>query len=222
MQLAYAVQPEPEGLARVFALGEAFLDGGPGALVLGDTLVHGQGMGAQLRRFRDLEGAAGFGCWVKDPSAYGVVEIAADGGVLSLEQKPHRPRSNFAVAGLYFYDATVMERVQSLQPSARGELEIADLNRSYLEDGMLQVEVLGRATAWLGTATFEDLAASGDFIRTLQQRHGLLIGSPEEAAWRQGYLGDEELRARAEPLLTSGYGRILLDMLERECADRPV
>lgn len=222
VNLSYTVQPSPDGLAQAFVLAEEFLAGEPAALVLGDNLFYGHGMGAQLTRFRDLEGAAVFGYWVKDPSAYGVVEMGANGKAVSLEEKPAQPRSNLAVPGLYFYDDTVVERSKALRPSPRGELEITDLNRTYLEDDALQVEVLTRGTAWLDTGTFDDLAAAGDFIRTVQQRQGLLIGSPEEVAWRRGYLDDEELRERAEPLVKSGYGRNLLDMLERERADRPV
>ncbi|WP_422115764.1 glucose-1-phosphate thymidylyltransferase RfbA [Brachybacterium sp. UNK5269] len=222
VNLEYTVQPSPDGLAQAFTLGEEFLDGDKAALVLGDNLFYGQGMGAQLRRHQDLEGAAVFGYWVNDPTAYGVVEMGADGRAISLEEKPTLPRSNLAVPGLYFYDESVVERAKALQPSARGELEITDLNRTYLEDGSLHVEVLTRGTAWLDTGTFEDLAAAGEFIRTVQKRQGLSIGAPEEVAWRMGYLSDEELRERALPLVKSGYGRYLLDALEREIADRPL
>ncbi|WP_345076205.1 glucose-1-phosphate thymidylyltransferase RfbA [Brachybacterium paraconglomeratum] len=222
VNLEYTVQPSPDGLAQAFTLGEEFLQGGKAALVLGDNLFYGQGMGAQLRRYEDLVGAAVFGYWVNDPRAYGVVEMGQDGRAVSLEEKPSAPRSNYAVPGLYFYDETVVERAKALRPSERGELEITDLNRGYLEDGSLHVEVLTRGTAWLDTGTFDDLAAAGDFIRTVQQRQGLTIGAPEEVAWRMGYLSDEELRERALPLVKSGYGRFLLDALERELADRPL
>ena len=213
VNLQYVVQPSPDGLAQAFVLGKEFLDGGPAALVLGDNLFYGQGMGTQLRRYRELDGAAVFGYWVKDPTAYGVVEIDDTGRALSLEEKPARPRSNLAVPGLYFYDDTVVSRAEALTPSARGELEITDLNRSYLEEGTLQVEVLTRGTAWLDTGTFDDLAAAGEFIATVQKRQGLSIGSPEEVAWRQGLLTDDELRERAEPLVKSGYGAYLIDLL---------
>lgn len=216
VRLEYVVQPSPDGLAQAFVLGEEFLDGHRSALILGDNLFHGQGMGTQLRRYAEVEGAAVFGYWVSDPRAYGVVEVGEGGRAVSLEEKPAEPRSNLAVPGLYFYDETVVERAKALVPSARGELEITDLNRGYLEDGSLRVEVLTRGTAWLDTGTFDDLAAAGEFIRTVQKRQGLSIGAPEEVAWRMGYLTDEELRERAEPLVKSGYGRYLLDVLDRE------
>ena len=220
VNLEYVAQPSPDGLAQAFVLGKDFLAGGSAALVLGDNLFYGHGMGTKLRRYRDLEGATVFGYWVNEPSAYGVVEIDESGRALSLEEKPEEPRSNLAVPGLYFYDDTVVERAEALKPSARGELEITDLNRSYLEEGKLQVEVFTRGTAWLDTGTFDDLAAAGEFIRTVQHRQGLSIGAPEEVAWRMGYIDDEGLRKRAEPLVKSGYGRYLLDVLDRELADR--
>ena len=214
--LQYVAQPSPDGLAQAFVLGEEFLDGEKAALVLGDNLFYGQGMGAQLRRYSEVDGAAVFGYWVGDPRAYGVVEMGEDGRALSLEEKPAEPKSNLAVPGLYFYDETVVERAKVLEPSARGELEITDLNRTYLEDGTLQVEVLTRGTAWLDTGTFDDLAAASEFIRTVQKRQGLSIGAPEEIAWRRGDLTDDELRERAQPLVKSGYGQYLLDVLDRE------
>ncbi len=220
VELQYVVQPSPDGLAQAFVLGEEFLDGERAALVLGDNLFYGQGMGSQLRRYTEVDGAAVFGYWVADPTAYGVVEMGEDGKAVSLEEKPAEPRSNLAVPGLYFYDDTVVERAKALRPSPRGELEITDLNRSYLDDGSLNVEVLTRGTAWLDTGTFDDLAAAGDFIRTVQKRQGLSIGAPEEVAWRMGFLSDDELRERAEPLVKSGYGAYLLDALDRERLER--
>ncbi|MDK7743080.1 glucose-1-phosphate thymidylyltransferase RfbA [Helcobacillus massiliensis] len=214
--LQYVTQPSPDGLAQAFILGEDFLQGEGAALILGDNLFYGQGMGTQLRRYSDVDGAAVFGYWVSDPTAYGVVEMNSDGKAVSLEEKPRQPKSNLAVPGLYFYDSTVVDRAKSLKPSARGELEITDLNRLYLEDDALHVEVLTRGTAWLDTGTFDDLAAAGEFIRTVQKRQGLSIGAPEEVAWRMGYIDDDGLRERAEPLVKSGYGRYLLDVLERE------
>lgn len=216
VDLRYAVQPSPDGLAQAFLIGEQFLAGERAALVLGDNLFYGVGMGTQLRRHAQVEGAAVFGYRVADPTAYGVVEVGEDGRALSLEEKPQRPRSNLAVPGLYFYDTTVVERAKRLRPSARGELEITDLNRSYLEDGSLLVEVLDRGTAWLDTGTFDDLAAAGEFIRTVQKRQGLSIGAPEEVAWRMGYIDDDGLRERAQPLVKSGYGKYLLGLLEAE------
>ncbi|WP_246956600.1 glucose-1-phosphate thymidylyltransferase RfbA [Brachybacterium sp. Marseille-Q7125] len=216
ISIRYTTQPSPDGLAQAFVLGEEFLGGDRAALILGDNLFYGHGMGTQLRRHLEVEGAAVFGYRVADPTAYGVVEVGADGKAVSLQEKPQQPRSNLAVPGLYFYDSTVVERAKALRPSARGELEITDLNRTYLEEGNLQVEVLTRGTAWLDTGTFDDLAAAGEFIRTVQKRQGLSIGAPEEVAWRMGYLSADQLRERAEPLVKSGYGRYLLDVLERE------
>jgi glucose-1-phosphate thymidylyltransferase len=213
IDVTYAVQPRPEGLAQAFTIGADFVGGGPSALVLGDNLFYGPGFGRQLRRFSDLDGAAVFGYRVADPTAYGVVEFDDDGRVLSIEEKPARPRSHFAVPGLYFYDADVVEMARALRPSARGELEISDLNRQYLEQGRLQVEVLERGTAWLDTGTFDSLADAAAFIRTVEARQGLKIGAPEEVAWRQGWLSDDELRERAEPLRKSGYGDYLLSLL---------
>ena len=213
ISLTYAQQPSPDGLAQAFVIGEEHIGTDTAALVLGDNIFYGQGMGTRLRRYESLTGAAVFGYWVADPSAYGVVEFDDSGKALSLEEKPARPRSHFAIPGLYFYDNDVVEIAKSLRPSARGELEITDLNRIYLERGQLQVEVLPRGTAWLDTGTFDSLSEATEFIRTVQKRQGLSIGSPEEVAWRLGFLTDDELRARAEPLVKSGYGNYLLGIL---------
>ncbi|MGQ4494446.1 glucose-1-phosphate thymidylyltransferase RfbA [Dermabacteraceae bacterium P13115] len=215
VSLSYTTQPSPDGLAQAFVLGEEHIGDDKVALVLGDNLFYGQGMGSQLRRYADVDGAAVFGYWVSDPSAYGVVEMNDAGMAVSLEEKPEKPRSNYAVPGLYFYDNKVVQYAKELKPSPRGELEITDLNRRYLEEGNLHVEVLTRGTAWLDTGTFDSLAEASDFIRTVQKRQGLSIGSPEEIAWRMGYLSDDELRERAQPLVKSGYGEYLLNLLIR-------
>lgn len=187
--------------------------GGPSALVLGDNVFYGPGLGTQLQRFAHVDGAAIFGYQVADPRAYGVVDFDGEGRALHLEEKPARPRSRFAVPGLYFYDDSAVERARSLRPSARGELEITDLNRTYLDEGRLHVEVLPRGTAWLDTGTFDSLNDAGTYVRALEARQGLKVGCPEEVAWRVGFLGDDDLRRLAEPLVKSGYGRYLLDLL---------
>lgn len=211
--LSYVQQPSPDGLAHAFLLGEEHIGDEHVALVLGDNIFYGPGMGQQLRRHTEVDGATVFGYWVADPSAYGVVEFDAEGKAVSLEEKPAQPKSHYAVPGLYFYDNAVVEIARSLKPSARGELEITDVNRTYLERGTLNVEVLPRGTAWLDTGTFKDLNDASNFIRTIESRQGLKVGSPEEVAWRQGLLTDDELRERAEPLVKSGYGQYLLDLL---------
>lgn len=211
--ITYAQQPSPDGLAQAFVIGEEHVAGDTSALVLGDNIFYGPGLGTQLRHFDDIEGAAVFGYQVADPSAYGVVDFDDEGRARHLEEKPTRPRSRFAVPGLYFYDETVVERARGLRPSARGELEITDLNRTYLDEGRLHVEVLPRGTAWLDTGTFAALNDASNYVRTLESRQGLKIGCPEEVAWRMGYLDDDGLRERAEPLVKSGYGQYLLDLL---------
>ena len=211
--ISYARQPRPEGLAQAFHIGADHVAGGPSALVLGDNIFYGPGLGTQLRHFADIEGAAVFGYQVADPSAYGVVDFDDEGKARHLEEKPAHPRSRYAVPGLYFYDETVVERARGLRPSARGELEITDLNRTYLDEGRLHVEVLPRGTAWLDTGTFAALNDASNYVRTLESRQGLKIGCPEEVAWRVGYLDDDGLRERAEPLVKSGYGQYLLDLL---------
>jgi glucose-1-phosphate thymidylyltransferase len=214
INVTYAQQPSPDGLAQAFTIGADFVGGDASALVLGDNLFYGPGFGRQLRRFDDLDGAAVFAYRVANPSEYGVIEFDADGKALSIEEKPVRPRSSYAIPGLYFYDNDVLAIARDLEPSGRGEYEITDVNRAYLEQGRLSVETLERGFAWLDTGTFESLNDASAFIRTVEHRQGLKVGCPEEVAWRQGFLDDDELRARAETLAKSGYGKYLLDLLD--------
>ena len=215
ISLTFAQQPSPDGLAQAFVIGSEFIGSERVALILGDNLLYGPGLGTQLQRYTSLDGAAVFAYWVSDPESYGVVEFDARGNAVSLEEKPIRPKSNYAVPGLYFYDNDVVDIAGSLVPSSRGEYEITDVNRSYLDAGRLQVEVLPRGTAWLDTGTFDQMTDAADYVRTMERRTGLRIGVPEEVAWRQGFLGDDDLRARAEKLMKSGYGAYLLNLLER-------
>ena len=214
VEISYAVQPAPDGLAQAFLIGEDHIGEDRVALVLGDNIFYGPGWGHQLRRFADVDGAAIFGYRVADPSAYGVVTFDDEGRATSLEEKPEKPRSHFAVPGLYFYGADVVEHARTLQPSARGELEITDLNRIYLEAGRLFVEVMPRGTAWLDTGTVESLIAAGSFVQAIEERQGLKIGCPEEVAWRMGFLDDEGLLRRADALTKSGYGDYLRQLLD--------
>lgn len=214
--ITYAVQPSPDGLAQAFLIGEDHLAGGGAGLVLGDNIFYGSGLGKKLGRFKDLDGAAVFGYRVADPTAYGVVEFDDEGRALSLEEKPEKPRSHFAVPGLYFYGSDVVEKAKSLKPSARGELEITDLNRMYLEQDRLQVEVLPRGTAWLDTGTFDDLNDASNFVRALEARQGTKVGAPEEVAWRLGFIDDDHLAGLAQALLKSGYGRYLLGLIDEK------
>jgi glucose-1-phosphate thymidylyltransferase len=215
MAIRYAVQPSPDGLAHAFLIGARFLDGAPVALVLGDNLFHGHDLSVQLQACcASGMGATVFAYPVRDPERYGVVEFDAQGQVLSLEEKPKRAKSRYAVTGLYFYDNTVVERAERVQPSARGELEITDLNRQYLEEGLLKVELMGRGMAWLDTGTCDSLHEATSYIRTLEHRQGLKVGCPEEVAWRQGWISDEQLERLALPLKKSGYGSYLLSLLQ--------
>ncbi|MFC6326516.1 glucose-1-phosphate thymidylyltransferase RfbA [Microbacterium koreense] len=213
--LTYATQPSPDGLAQAFTIGADFIGGDKVALILGDNLLYGPGLGTQLSRYADVEGGAVFAYWVAQPSAYGVVGFDQNGRAVSLEEKPTQPKSNFAVPGLYFYDNDVVDIARSIAPSARGEYEITDVNRAYLDRGDLLVEVLPRGTAWLDTGTFDQMTDAAEYVRTIQRRTGLSIGVPEEVAWRLGLLSDDEVRQRAERLLKSGYGTYLLETLER-------
>ena len=216
VNISYAVQHEPNGLAQAFVLGADHVGNDSAALVLGDNIFYGPGMGAQLRRHVDPDGGAVFAYHVSNPREYGVVEFDEEFNALSIEEKPEHPKSNYAVPGLYFYDNDVVEIARNLKPSARGEYEITDVNRSYLEAGKLKGEVLPRGTAWLDTGTFDSLADATAFVRTVEARQGMKIGAPEEVAWRMGFIDDEGLRQRAEPLVKSGYGAYLLELLERE------
>ncbi len=214
INLTYAQQPSPDGLAQAFTIGADFIGAEHTALVLGDNLFHGPGFGRQLQQYNQVDGAAIFAYRVADPSGYGVVEFDTDGMAISLQEKPVSPRSNFAIPGLYFYDNDVVEIARALEPSARGEYEITDVNRAYLEQGRLSVGVLERGFAWLDTGTFDSLNDANNFVQTVEHRQGLKIGCPEEAAWRQGFLSDDELRLRGEGLVKSGYGQYLLHLLD--------
>ncbi len=215
VSISYAQQPSPDGLAQAFTIGADFLGGDSVALILGDNLLYGPGLGTQLQRFNNVDGGAIFGYWVAEPSAYGVIEFDEAGRAVSLEEKPVAPKSNYAVPGLYFYSNDVVSIARELKPSARGEYEITDINRTYLAQNRLRVQVLPRGTAWLDTGTFDQMTDAAEFVRTIERRTGLKIGVPEEIAWRRGYLSGDELRERAEPLVKSGYGTYLLDLLSR-------
>ncbi len=214
ISITFATQPEPNGLAQAFVIGADFIADEPVALVLGDNIFYGPGLGARLQRFDHIDGGAVFAYRVADPTAYGVVEFDADFKAISLEEKPTHPKSSYAVPGLYFYDNDVVAIARDLRPSARGEYEITDVNRVYLDRGQLHVEVLPRGTAWLDTGTFDSLLEASDYVRTIESRQGLKVGSPEEVAWRRGFLSDDDLRHRAERLVKSGYGQYLLDLLD--------
>ena len=218
LRLSYVVQPRPEGIAQAFVLGADFIGTEPVALILGDNIFHGTGLGRQLRENTSSSGGRVFAYQVANPEAYGVVEFAADGRVLSIQEKPPRPKSGYAVPGLYFYDNSVVEIVRGLTPSSRGELEITAINEAYRQRGELHVTVLDRGTAWLDTGTFTSLVQASEFVRVIEERQGLKIGCVEEAAWR-GLITDGQLRSLAEPLAPSGYGEYLLRLLAMEGAD---
>ena len=215
VNITYVTQEQPDGLAQAFVLGAEHIGNQPVALVLGDNIFYGPGLGTSLSRFQSVSGGAVFAYWVANPSAYGVIEFSDDGRALSLEEKPKTPKSNYAVPGLYFYDNDVVEIAKGLKKSARGEYEITEVNQIYLNRGRLSVEVMTRGTAWLDTGTFDSLLDASDFVRTLERRQGLKVGVPEEVAWRRGWITGDDLAERARGLLKSGYGGYLLDLLER-------
>jgi len=212
----YAVQPSPDGLAQAFLIGETFIGRDPACLILGDNIYYGQGLSALLRRAASRhQGATVFGYYVRDPERYGVVSFDAGGRAVDIEEKPKAPKSNYAVTGLYFYDNDVVDIAKNIRPSPRGELEITDVNKVYLERGALNVEVLGRGYAWLDTGTHESLLAAAHFVQVVEQRQGLKVACPEEVAWRMGLIDDAQLTRLAGPLAKSGYGQYLLELLDR-------
>lgn len=214
LEFSYVEQPSPDGLAQAFILGREFIGNNPSALVLGDNIFYGHDLGMSLKHAAaQQEGATVFGYHVRNPGAYGVVEFDADGQAIGIEEKPAAPRSNYAVTGLYFYDNSVVDIAAEIKPSARGELEITDVNRRYLENGRLKVEILGRGTAWLDTGTHESLLQAGQFVQTIEERQGLKVACPEEIAYRMGYIDGEQLERLAQPLSKNGYGLYLLGLL---------
>jgi len=215
VNISYTTQDEPEGLAQAFVIGAGHIGTDSVALVLGDNIFYGPGLGTSLARFQNVCGGTIFAYWVANPSAYGVVEFSADGTALSLEEKPATPKSHYAVPGLYFYDNDVIEIAKGIRKSARGEYEITEVNQIYLNRGQLTVEMMARGTAWLDTGTFDSLLDASDYVRTLERRQGLKVSIPEEVAWRLGWIDDEQLARRAHSLVKSGYGGYLLELLER-------
>ncbi len=217
IKIQYAVQPSPDGLAQAFLIGEEFLAGSPSCLVLGDNIFYGHDLVHDLRAANDrIDGATVFAYPVTDPERYGVVEFDAQGRAISLEEKPAKPKSRYAVTGLYFYDSQVVEIAHTIKPSARGELEITEVNRIYLEKGKLNVVKMGRGHAWLDTGTFESLIEAAQFIQTIQKRQGLMVACPEEIAFRMGYIGSDELRELAQPYRKTHYGQYLLALLDEQ------
>lgn len=216
INLSYAVQPKPQGLAQAFHIGADFVGQSPSALILGDNIFYGHGLPALMgSASRKKQGATVFAYRVTNPGDFGVVEFDEDGTAVSIEEKPEKPKSNYAVTGLYFYDDTVVDRARTLQPSARGELEITDLNRLYLDEGALAVEIMGRGYSWLDTGTHASLLDAATYVRITEERQGLKIACPEEIAWRKGFISDDDLARIAQPLRKSGYGEYLLDLLEQ-------
>ncbi|MEM7701092.1 MAG: glucose-1-phosphate thymidylyltransferase RfbA [Pseudomonadota bacterium] len=216
VNLSYAQQPKPEGLAQAFHIGADFVGNNPSALILGDNIFYGHGLQALLTNASDCKtGASVFAYRVNDPEAFGVVEFDQSGKAISIEEKPAQPKSNYAVTGLYFYDNTVVDRARDLKPSARGELEITDLNRLYLDEGKMDVEIMGRGYSWLDTGTHASLLDAATYVRITEERQGLKIACPEEIAWRKGFISDDDLARIAQPLRKSGYGEYLLQLLDQ-------
>lgn len=219
IRIDYAIQPAPDGLAQALLIGEEFLAGAPCCLVLGDNIFYGVGLTERLRRAAaQTDGATVFGYWVKDPERYGVAEFNAQGDVVGIEEKPLQPRSHYAITGLYFYDHRAPEYAASLRPSARGELEITDLNRRYLEKGQLRLEQLGRGFAWLDTGTHDSLIEASNYIQTIENRQGLKVCCPEEIAYQNGWIGVEQIKAQAQALAKTGYGRYLASLISQDTA----
>jgi glucose-1-phosphate thymidylyltransferase len=216
ISLSYAEQPKPEGLAQAFIIGEDFIGDEPACLILGDNIFYGEGLPRHLQQAASVKkGATVFGYRVQNPQRYGVVEFDADGQAVSLEEKPRHPKSNYAVVGIYFYDNRAVEYAKNLEPSARGELEITDLNKRYLQDDALSVQIMGRGTAWLDTGTHDSMMQAANFVQTVEARQGLKICCPEEIAWRRGFISDDQLLKIAEPLKKSGYGEYLKRIVEQ-------
>jgi glucose-1-phosphate thymidylyltransferase len=214
ISISYAEQPQPRGLADAFIIGEKFINGENVALILGDNIFYGAGLGKTLSRMNDRTGATVFAHRVKNPQDYGVIEFDSSGKVLSIEEKPAKPKSKYVIPGLYFYDAQVSELAKSLKPSARGEIEISDLNNLYFQAGELRVETLDRGTAWLDTGSIDSLHEAAEFVKVIEHRQGTKISVPEEIAWRLGYISDEDLRAEADKFIKSGYGKYLHQLLD--------
>ncbi|UCR90345.1 glucose-1-phosphate thymidylyltransferase RfbA [Mycetocola spongiae] len=216
IRLEYAVQPSPDGLAQAFIIGEEFIGDDSVALVLGDNIFHGTGLGSALRNHHEIDGAVIFAYPVADPTSYGVVEFDENFNAISIEEKPVEPKSTYAVPGLYFYDNSVIEIAKTIEPSARGELEISTVNERYLNQGNLYVQVLDRGTAWLDTGTFESMMQASEYVRVIEDRQGFKVGCIEEIAWRAGWINDAQLTALAAPLVKSGYGKYLAALVERK------
>lgn len=221
MRFSFEVQPSPDGLAQAFIIGEDFIGEDSVALVLGDNIFHGAGLGTALANNHDLEGALIFAAHVSEPSAYGVVEFDSENRAISIEEKPAKPKSNYAVPGLYFYDNSVIDVAKSIKPSERGELEISTVNEHYLNTGLLNVQVLDRAVAWLDTGTVDSMIQASEYVRVIEQRQGFKIGCIEEIAWRNGWLTNQQLHDAALPLVKSGYGTYLFDLLDKAVTSKP-